>query len=740
VGDEKQSIYSFQGAAPAMFAAAGSEFEQRAGKAGMRWRRVPLTLSFRSVEPLLAAVDRIFAKPDRTPGLTASGEPVGHVANRAGHAGLVEIWPLEPYQAATAAEPWSPLAETGASPSVVRFAARIAGTIRAWLDSREMLPSLGRPIRAGDILILVRKRAPFAPAIISALKARDIGVAGADRLMLTEQIAVQDLVALGDFLCLPDDDLALASALKSPLFGLDDDDLMALAHGRKGSLGGELRTRAPQNGRFESVAETLQRWRTRSERLPPFEFYSSILEGEGGRARMLARLGPEAADAIDEFLNLALAYDDTAPPSLQGFLAALREGQREVKRDMEQGRNEVRVMTVHGAKGLEAPIVFLPDTCTTRSARAANGLLVLEDAERPSTVPPPFLWPVKGTAKVGAVRLAKARIAEAETEERNRLLYVALTRARDRLYVAGIQGLHAPPDNCWYNLIKGGLEGHLQEVKAADGRVVWRLASDQTTKPEPAKSRGSQSVASALLPAWAKTKAPREPMLTMPLVPSRLAPLEMEAEDVTQASSAKRRPPAEPAILPPVALADDGRFLRGTLTHALLEHLPGVAKESWRAAAEAFLASRAAQLPVQVRKDIAAETLAVLEYPDLAPLFGPGSRAEVAIAAELAHPGRSGAMMRLTGKIDRLVHNGDDVMIVDYKTNRPPPLDASHVADAYLLQLAAYRLGVARIFPGIPIRAAILWTDGPRIMEIASGVLDSYQQRLWQLDPASLDA
>ncbi|MBX9589687.1 MAG: double-strand break repair helicase AddA, partial [Hyphomonadaceae bacterium] len=530
VGDEKQSIYSFQGAAPAMFAAAGEAFAERAARAGMRWRRVPLTLSFRSVEPLLAAVDRIFAKPERTPGLTATLAPVRHVANRAGHAGLVEIWPLEPYQAATPAEPWSPLAETGASPSVVRLAARIAATIRGWLDSREMLPSLGRPIRAGDILILVRKRAPFAPVMVSALKARDIGVAGADRLMLTEQIAVQDLIALGDALNLPDDDLALASVLKSPLFGLDDSDLMALAHGRKGSLWDAVRASAPHNDRFAPVAETLQRWRTRSERQPPFEFYASILDGEGGRRRMLARLGPEAADAIDEFLNLALAYDEAAPPSLQGFLAALREEQREVKRDMEQGRNEVRVMTVHGAKGLEAPIVFLPDTCSTRSARAANGLLVLEDAQRPSSVPPPFLWPVKGTSKVRAVQQAKARIADAETEERNRLLYVALTRARDRLYVAGFEGLRAPPATCWYHLIKDGLEGHLQEVETADGRVVWRLSSEQMIKPEPAKGRAGLPQALAPLPAWARTQAPREPMLTLPLAPSRLAPLDMEAE------------------------------------------------------------------------------------------------------------------------------------------------------------------------------------------------------------------
>ena len=362
--------------------------------------------------------------------------------------------------------------------------------------------SLGRPIRAGDILILVRKRAPFAPVMVSALKARGIEVAGADRLLLTEQLAVQDLVALGAFLCLPEDDLSLASVLKSPLFGFDDDDLMELAHGRKGSLWSELRARAFEDTRFKDATSTLQRWQVQSERVAPFEFYSRLLDGEGGRARMLARLGTEAADAIDEFLNLAIAHDDGgAPPSLEGFLAWLREGQREVKRDMEQGRNEVRVMTVHGAKGLEAPIVFLPDTCTTRSARPANGLLVLEDAARPSTVPPPFLWPVKGTSKVDAVQQAKARIADSETEERNRLLYVAMTRARDRLYVAGFEGKRPPPADCWYNLIKAGLGDCLKEVKEPDGRVVLRLTSEQTAKPELARSSAGALVGKGPLPA-----------------------------------------------------------------------------------------------------------------------------------------------------------------------------------------------------------------------------------------------
>jgi ATP-dependent helicase/nuclease subunit A len=736
VGDEKQSIYSFQGAAPKMFAAMGDMLALRAERAGLPWRRVPLTLSFRSVKPLLAAVDSIFADPQRTPGLQSSPSPIRHVADRAGHAGLVEIWPTEKHEAAQQSEPWSPLLETSASPSVVRLANRIAQTITGWLESREMLASDNRPVRPGDILVLVRKRLPFAPVLVSALKARGIPVAGADRLMLIEQIAVQDLVALGDFLTLPGDDLALAAVLKSPLFGLDDDDLMALACGRAGSLWQELQVSSAANDRVRQAAETLRRWQQWAEQLPPFELYSAVLDGEGGRARMLARLGTEAADAIDEFLNLALTHDEGAPPSLQGYLCWLRQGEREIKRDMEQGRNEVRVMTVHGAKGLEAPIVFLPDTCSVKSARQPNALLALDAAERPSGIPPPFLWPVKGTSKVGTVQDAKQRVALAEAEERNRLLYVALTRARDRLYVAGFEGVRPPPADCWYNLIKEGLAGRLTEAKA-HGRTVWQLRSDQTAKPAAAKARTPASMRVPPLPPWTKSLAPAEPQLVMPLVPSRLAPLESGGGD---APAPERRAPAEPAILPPAALAEDSRFLRGTLTHALLEHLPKLPRERWAAATEAFLASRAAQLPARARREIASETLAALQDPALVSLFGPDSRAEVAIAAEIPHPGGRGPALRLTGKIDRLVKSNDTVLILDYKTNRPPPADATDVADAYLFQLAAYRLGVACIFPKLKVEAALLWTDGPRLMRMPDKLLDSYQRRLWQQAPASLDA
>ena len=738
VGDEKQSIYSFQGAAPTMFAGMGEAFAHSASLADLELRRVPLNLSFRAVEPLLAAVDSIFADHARTPGVTSSATPIRHVAHRAGHAGLIEIWQTEKPEQVEKCEPWSPLAEATASSPVARLARRIAETIDGWLETSQMLASENRPIRAGDILILVRKRTPFAPAMISALKARGIKVAGADRLVLTDQIAVQDLMALGDFLTLPEDDLALASVLKSPLFGLDDDDLIALAPKRQGFLWQELVARAGTQARFAAAADTLKRWRARADLVPPFEFFSALLDADGMRARMLDRLGAEAADAIDELLNLALAYDDGAAPSLQGFLSWLRQGTRVIKRDMEQGLDEVRVMTVHGAKGLEAPIVFLPDTCSTRSGRPSVSLVELGDDPGTADAPAPFVWPVKGTSDLAPVQRAKTAIASDEAKERNRLLYVALTRARDRLYVAGFEAANAPPADCWYNLIKQGLSDRLEEVATTDGRVVWRIASAQTAKHEADTARTPDATGPVPLPAWARKPAPREPLIAVPLAPSRLAPLESDSEGERVERPVGRL--AEPAILPPSMLAEDARFLRGTLTHALLEHLPALPRERWAAAAEAFIAGRAAQLPAAVRKGIVAETLAILREPAFAALFGPEARAEVAIVAEIPHPSGRGPALRLAGKIDRLVRDLDSVLIVDYKTNRPPPKDVAQVAEAYLLQLAAYRLAVGHIFAQQRVRAAILWTDGPRIMEIPREILDAAQHRLWQLDPANLDA
>src|SRR5262245_58319143 len=735
VGDEKQSIYGFQGAAPKMFAQAGAAFAAAARRAGRAWRQIPLTLSFRTVEPLLGAIDQIFATATRTPGVSGPDTPVAHVAYRFGHAGVLEIWPLEKPAPAEAASAWAPLEEASTTHPVNRLAARIADTIRRWIDTGERLASEDRPVRAGDILILVRKRMPFAPAMVSALKARRIPVAGADRLILTEQIAVQDLIALGEVSLLPENDLALAALLKSPLFDLNDEHLISLAPGRPGSLWQALIERGNHDAFWASLADRLRFWQSEARRLAPFEFYSSVLDCDGMRARMLARLGSEAADPLDEFLNQALAYEAAGPPSLQGFLAAMAQAQPEVKRDMEQGRDEVRVMTVHGAQGLEAQIVFLPDTCSTRSGRWPGSLLAVAETESDAGMLPPFLWPVRGTGALPAVDAARQAERQADRNELDRLLYVALTRPRDRLYIAGFEGTREAPADCWYHLIRQGLEGKLAEVPVGENRSVWRLESAQTVAPQATAAVLSPSAGAVQPPAWIGRRAPAEAGASPPLRPSQLAPRENGATGGTQ-----RRRQRAPSVPAPHALLEDARFLRGTLTHTLLEHLPAVDRESRQGAAAALLANRAPDLDVKIRSQIIAETLAVLEHPELAALFGPDSRAEVPIVATLASRDGADPPLRLTGKIDRLVHTGRAVLIVDYKTNRPPPRQVHEVAETYLLQLAAYRLGVAALFPGLEIRAALLWTDGARIMEIPRLLLEEYAQRLWTGGLASLDA
>jgi ATP-dependent helicase/nuclease subunit A len=736
VGDEKQSIYSFQGAAPKLFAAMGTLFAGQVKAAGLAWRDIPLQLSFRTVAPVLDAVDATFASPARTPGLGAAAEAIRHYARRAGQAGLVEIWPTETPEEADASEAWSPLDERPVAVPATRLAQRIARTIRRWLDDKVILASTGRAIRPGDILILVRKRNPFAGPMVAALKAARIPVAGADRIDIMNQIAVEDLVSLGNFLTLPEDDLALAEVLKSPIFGLDDDDLIAFAAKRQGTLWKALLDAAEANPRLGEARDLLRRWRREADFSPPYEFFASILDHDGIRRRLVSRLGAEAAEPIDQLLALAIRYDEESPPSLPGFLHWLSEAPREIKRDMEHGRDEVRVMTVHGAKGLEAPIVFLPDTCTTRSGMQAGGLVGLPDMTRPADMPPPFCWPVKGTSSLAPIAAANAARQDDEAEERHRLLYVAMTRARDRLYVAGFEGAKGRAQGCWYDLIEeaiaSGAAGAVETLTGDDGREVRRISAPQAAPNEIEKTSLTTMHEAAAPPDWATRPAPREAVLSVPVAPSRLAPYDIDEEGEPKTPPRRTAPDlAEPPMLPPGPLAADNRFLRGTVTHALLQHLPGLAPEARAAAAEGFVAVRGAALPARMRASVVKETLAILTHPEFAPLFGPGSRAEVPIVAELAPPaGRRGPALEVSGQIDRLVVLPDSVLIVDYKTNRPPPTEVAGVAETYLLQLAAYRQALGAIYPDRRVRAALLWTDGPRLMEIPSAVLDAAEARL----------
>jgi ATP-dependent helicase/nuclease subunit A len=715
VGDEKQSIYSFQGANPMRFGEVGRAFQKRATALSLDWHTVPLTLSFRSTEPILDAVDRVFARAPATNGLifTEGGAAITHQAFRKGEAGLVELWTIETEEEAEPAdafEPWNE--ELAGARAVDALARRIAATIKSWIEQGEELPAQGRNVRAGDILILVRRRDPFTTPMIRELKRLNVPVAGADRMKLTDQIAVQDLIALADVLLMPEDDLALAVVLKSPLFGFDDNDLFALAYRRPASLWSALKDKAKDDTRFAEAVKKLSSLLARADFLPPYEFFAELLGADGQRLRkrMLTRLGPEAADAIDEFLDRALAYDRDSPPSLQGFVNALRAGDVEIKRDMEQQRDEVRIMTVHGAKGLQAPIVFLPDTCTRARMQGPRLYPFAREGASAEAVDH-LVWPPTGHSKLAALDESKSILERAERDEYHRLLYVAMTRARDRLYVCGWQGKQQRENNSWYDLIKDGL-GSLPEHDAPGGKKVGRMHSAQS-KPVERVEEKREADAAAPLPEWAFAPAPLE--RTRPkLAPSRLALF----------GEPRAEPFPDQTPLSPRALGERSRFARGRLVHALLQHLPEVAPGEQERVARSFVAARGADLAPELREEIVAETLAIARDALFAPLFQPGSLAEVPVVARIGG-------YDLEGQIDRLAMVEDSLLIVDYKTNRPPPRTLDEVAPAYIAQLAGYRKALAEMFPGRRLRAALLWTDGPSLMEIPSTSLDAAEERLF---------
>ena len=365
VGDEKQSIYSFQGADLASFRSVRERLQVRAAAADRPILGELLDRSFRSVPAVLAVVDAVFALPEAQGGVGEPGRVMHHETERANAPGLVELWPLaRPAEAEPAGEPWPlPGVPRNRDEPERRVARAIARTIRDWLDRREILESTGLPVRPGDVMILLGRRGILQERLVRALRQAGVPAAGADRLALSEHIAVRDLVALGRAVLLPEDDLNLACLLKSPLLGLDEDDLFQLAWDRgEASLFDRLRDAANvETGRFEHALARLTSWMDRADFMPPFEFYTWALGAGGGRRRLLARLGPEAAEPIEAFLSQTLAYEQGHPATLEGFLHWLGLGSDQLKRDPDLARDVVRVTTVHGAKGLEAPIVFLAD-------------------------------------------------------------------------------------------------------------------------------------------------------------------------------------------------------------------------------------------------------------------------------------------------------------------------------------------------------------------------------------------
>jgi ATP-dependent helicase/nuclease subunit A len=714
VGDEKQSIFSFQGAAPREFDLRRKSLQSQFEGAGLKFDRVSFNASFRSGSAILQSVDHVFRDQAiyRSIHAVENLYPIHESLTDAGPS-LIDLWELQQPDPRQDIEGWqAPFDAVSETSPEVRLAQRVQDEIRSLIAAGTMTGSTGkrRALRYGDMLVLVRRRGTAFDAIIQALKRGGIPVAGADRLKLTEHIAIIDLMNLADALLLPQDDLALAVALKSPLFGLDDDDLFKLAWERQGSLRMALGEHAATSGKFEAALRRLEACEDRFAHETPFAFYAWLLGGDGGRTRILRRLGHEANDALDEFLELALGYERKAPASLQGFVAWLRAADTEVKRDMEISRDEVRVMTVHGAKGLEAPVVFLVDTTSSPADTQRLNLIHLPQGNAAPNAPGVVVWAGKKADDPPAVATARAAmIAETEDEYR-RLLYVAMTRAADRLIVGGCM-----PGNrnevrplSWYDLIAKGLEGsglHMQNVPPPDG-VVKRYSRREDASPVMGIATAPSATATTALPAWLRTPAPNEAPAGRFLRPSD--PADDQSPGARSGESAELRARA---------------LLRGSLVHRLLQSLPGVSPERRREAALRYLGRHAGGWTDAEREALAAEVLVLIAEPRFASLFAPGSRAEVSIVGRLERPGRAPALV--SGQIDRLVVTPTEILIVDYKTNHAPPRSVAQAPPAYVRQLALYRAVLAKLYPNRPVRAALLWTETPEMMEISAPALDA---------------
>lgn len=698
VGDVKQSIMSFQGARPKSFVDTRDVISDQALSARAEFELIPLVDSYRSAPAIMNFVDAVFGDATASDGVKIDGNEILHKPLRTDMRGIVELWPVVPYPKLPDQLPWdAPKDRVTTDHPAVTLAGQIADQIRVWLAGSEVVfdreTKKPRRMTAGDIMILVRRRNLLAEEIIRQLKARAIPVAGADRLKLIEHIAVMDLIALGRFALMPHDDLTLAALLKSPLCGIDEDALFEIAHGReKKKLWSVLQTKA-EDPRFAACVAFLRRARDQADVLQPYEFYANVLGELGGWTKMLARLGFDAADPIEEFLNAALDFERANTPSLEAFLHSIETTQIEIKRDQDRGAGAVRVMTVHASKGLEAPVVILPDTCMT----PRHGMLdknLLDAGKTP-------LWKLEKKRDDPVRRAARDIGVDERMKEYRRLLYVALTRARDRLYICGHDGRLKREADCWYNLIEKAM-GDVDAVAVGEGITRFGEAT-QGAAPTIVRHHEWEE-----LPPWARERAQRE------------AVFDHVAPSIIQARQAVKLAVGTPAA---------NSLERGRAIHRALERLASAPSEKWGEVA--FEATSSLLADEATAQAAANEALKVRRDLLLSHIFAPPSYGEVPLSGVVEW---RGAKVDLAARLDRVVVGKDDVLIVEYKTDKVVPKADSAIPKSYVTQLALYRLAVARLFEGRTVSCGILWTAEARLSILPSRLLHEAERAL---DPLS---
>ncbi len=686
VGDLKQSIYSFQGADPRAFDEMRAQFETRLYAINRALHRQSLDYSFRSSPAILGLVDATFKVAG---GLGPDVKPM-HLAFHDQMPGRVDLWPVVPKSDDPEEREWyDPTDKVAQNDCRIVLADKIAEEIGKLIATGSVPEETGgfRNITPGDFLILVQRRSRLFHEIIRACKASGLQIAGADRLKIGAELAVRDVMALLAFLATPDDDLSLAAVLRSPLIGLTEAELYDLAHSRTEiRLWPALRRRKAD---FPQAHEVLFQLRNQADFLGPYELLERILTRFGGRLRLLARLGEEAEDGIDAMLSLAMSYETTETPSLTGFLTWMETDEVEIKRQSDAAGDRIRVMTTHGAKGLEAPIVIVPDTAD-RNIRHSDEIVLPEGG-----IP---LWKPRSENMPDEIANALDLARSAQEEERLRLLYVALTRAEKWLIVCGC-GETGKTANNWHGLVEAGMIEAGADAFGSPTGPGLRLQHGDWAKAKPGFTPVKE-IDRSPLPDWLITRAEQPAEQPSSLSPSNLG-------------GAKALPGDVAAADPEAAMQ------RGSQLHRLLEHLPNAAAADWPAFSRSLLCTGDNAVLPEVADLLLGEARQVLEDPALRQLFDSDSLVEVPISAALPELGG----IRVNGAIDRLIVRPDRVLAVDFKSNALVPATAHQVPVGLLRQLGAYAAALAQVYPDRRVDTAILWTRTATLMPLPHDIV-----------------
>ena len=699
VGDEKQSIYSFQGADPFAFEQMRSYFSDRLKGADDKLSEQKLLYSFRSSPIILKLVDKIFNK--KNPLFNISNQ---HIAYKADLPGRIDLWPFIPKSKNNYSHSWfEPIDSVEQDNPNLKLAAKIASEVKAILDSKQTIgdSQKQKTVTPGDFLILLRSRKMLFHAIIKQLKLAGLPVAGADRLNITTELVVKDLLSLFNFLNTPDDDLNFANLLKSPLCGFSEKKLFDLAQNRNKSL---WLTLLSQKTEHIDILSFLNDLRSNVDFLRPYEILERTLINHNKRAAFSARLGLEVEESINALLEQARKFEKSHIPDLTSFILWMETDDVYIKRELETESTTIRVMTIHGSKGLESPIVILPDT-SSKILRTSSKFVKIDNKAI-------TLRGIKNNQNQKVTEAIK-KARELQIQEEFRLLYVSLTRAENWLIICGA-GNRSSSKDCWYDIIENeisSLNSNLLKLTKNSGYTVksenWSDSKHQNNE--------EKTPVSINAPEWVKQSALEKQTTQKRISPSKLIGLKSLTSEENFDSNRARE--------------------LGSQIHTLLEHSPNPISENWEQTSKNIL-KNSGFYDLEIMNEALNQVKEILTDKKLHFIFSDNSNAEVSFQMHLPRLNN----LLFSGIIDRIIFTETTVTAIDFKSNFVVPDNENEVPTGILKQMAIYLEALTIVYPNKEIEIAILWIKNLKLMYLNKLNLRTLLDQSLTLDLSNIDS